>query len=61
MERKLLFNYYGENMKKMVTLACDECHSRNYQVKKNKLSVNRLELNKYCPKCNKVTVHKETK
>lgn len=47
---------------KMVVLACEECKERNYTTTKNKkTNKERLELNKYCPKCQKKTVHKETK
>lgn len=45
-----------------VILVCEECLGRNYSTLKNKnvLKV-RLELKKYCPTCNKHTLHKETK
>lgn len=47
---------------KMVVLACEECKERNYTTTKNKKTTKeRMELNKYCPKCKKKTVHKETK
>jgi len=46
----------------MVTLACEECKSRNYHTSRNRLNTpNKLELKKYCRFCRKVTVHKETK
>ena len=49
-------------MKQKVILVCTECLSRNYSVTKNKrTNVERLELNKYCKKCGKHTLHKETK
>ena len=49
-------------MKEKVILVCSECLSRNYTMTKNKrLNVNRLELNKYCSRCAKHTLHKETK
>lgn len=49
-------------MREKVILVCEECLSRNYQTTKNKqTSTVRLELKKYCPKCNKQTVHRETK
>jgi large subunit ribosomal protein L33 len=48
-------------MKTKVILVCEECNSRNYHYEKNKYSEKRFELKKYCPKCNKVTLHKETK
>lgn len=43
-------------------LVCTECLSRNYTITKRKSDVTkRLELNKFCPKCNKHTLHKETR
>ncbi|MEF9984937.1 MAG: 50S ribosomal protein L33 [Malacoplasma sp.] len=48
-------------MSKYVILICDECLSRNYRVKKNINSANRLELKKFCHKCNKHNTHKETR
>jgi large subunit ribosomal protein L33 len=45
-----------------VTLECKECKSRNYSVYKNKkTNKEKLQLNKYCPKDRKHTLHKETK
>ncbi len=45
-----------------VILTCTECLSRNYTTSKNKKKhQDRLELMKYCPKCKKHTLHKETK
>ena len=45
-----------------ITLACTECKERNYSTSKNKRSQpDRIEISKYCPRCNKHTVHKETK
>ena len=47
---------------KMVVLACEECKERNYTTTKNKKTQKeRLELKIHCPRCNKHTVHKETK
>ena len=49
-------------MQEKVTLVCSECLSRNYTTTRNKATSNkRLELKKYCPRCNKSTLHKETK
>lgn len=49
-------------MREKVILVCSECLSRNYNTTKNKLeSKKRLEINKFCPKCNKHTLHKESK
>ncbi|MBQ3419760.1 MAG: 50S ribosomal protein L33 [Erysipelotrichaceae bacterium] len=47
--------------KNKVILTCSECLSRNYVTHKNKSSSLRLEIMKFCPKCNKHTLHKETK
>ena len=47
--------------KKKVILTCSECLSRNYSTTKNANTSERLELKKYCPKCNRHTIHKETK
>jgi len=45
-----------------VVLTCTECLSRNYTTPKNKkTNTQRLEIKKYCPKCGKHTLHKETK
>ena len=46
----------------LVALVCEEFKSQNYNVSKNKKNTTeRLELNKYCPKCRKNTNHKEKK
>ena len=48
--------------KNKTILMCSECLSRNYSTHKNKKdSSERLELMKFCPRCNKHTLHKETK
>lgn len=45
-----------------VTLVCSVCSNENYRTPKNKRNTpDRLELNKYCPKCKKHTAHKEKK
>lgn len=48
-------------MSKQVILLCDECLSRNYRTKTSSNRIERLELNKYCDKCKKKTLHKETR
>lgn len=49
-------------MKEKVILVCTECLSRNYSISKNKcINVERLELRKFCKKCGKHTLHKESK
>lgn len=44
-----------------VILTCSECLSNNYATPHPKGSTTRLELMKYCPKCKKKTLHKETR
>lgn len=45
-----------------VILACSECLANNYTTNRSKKNNSkRLELMKYCPKCGKKTLHKETK
>ena len=52
----------GGIMREKVILVCEECLSRNYRTEKNKLNTTtRVVIKKYCPKCNKHTIHKETK
>ncbi len=49
-------------MREKIILVCEECLARNYSTTKNKAnSQKRLEIKKYCPNCNKYTIHKETK
>ncbi|WP_440897210.1 50S ribosomal protein L33 [Amphibacillus sp. Q70] len=48
-------------MKKKVALACEECLSRNYHSDKSMANAERLELKKFCKRCNKHTLHRETK
>ncbi len=44
------------------TLACNECKERNYTTTKNRRNdPERLELNKFCPRCRKHTTHRETR
>lgn len=44
------------------TLTCTVCKSYSYRTDKNvKNTPERLELNKYCPKCKKHTTFKEEK
>ena len=49
-------------MRDSVVLRCTECNEENYLTEKNKKNdPERMELNKYCPKCKKVTLHKQKK
>lgn len=51
----------GEN-RELVTLKCPNCGEKNYRTPKNKRNTTeRLELNKYCKRCNMHTAHKEEK
>ena len=45
-----------------VDLVCTECKRANYTVSKNKKNTpDRLELNRYCPKCRKTVIAREKK
>ena len=49
-------------MRENIILKCTECGEENYICDKNKrLHPDRIEIKKFCKKCNKVTVHKEKK
>ena len=46
----------------MMKLECTVCKTTNYHSHKNKkILKERLEMNKFCNKCKKHTLHKETK
>ena len=45
-----------------LTLRCEKCKMENYITKKNKkLHPDKMEVQKYCSKCNAHTTHKEKK
>lgn len=45
-----------------VTMACTDCKERNYETKKSKRNTpDRIELRKFCPRCGKQTLHRETR
>jgi large subunit ribosomal protein L33 len=45
-----------------ITLACTACESRNYNTTKNRQKHSeRVEYKKFCARCGKHTMHKETK
>ncbi|MCI0577127.1 MAG: 50S ribosomal protein L33 [Chloroflexi bacterium] len=45
-----------------ITLACTECKERNYITEKNRRNdPGRLELLKYCSRCRKHQMHRETR
>lgn len=49
-------------MRVTITLACTNCKERNYTSNKNKRNnPDRIELKKYCSRCNSQTAHRETR
>lgn len=49
-------------MRIYITYKCSVCNEENYIGTKNKtLNPDRLEIKKYCKRCQKKTVHKEKK
>lgn len=49
-------------MRKKVILICSECLARNYTTTKRvEDKTTRLELKKFCPRCGKYTIHKESR
>ncbi|MDP3724787.1 MAG: 50S ribosomal protein L33 [bacterium] len=48
--------------RKFIHLVCSVCKVRNYTSIKNTLNTkDKLELNKFCPRCRKHTSHQEQK
>ncbi len=49
-------------MRERVILICEKCLSRNYKTTRKKYGVTeKMSVNKFCPKCNKHTLHVESK
>lgn len=49
-------------MRDNITLKCSECGEENYIATKNKRKhPDKITVNKYCPRCQKKTAHKEKK
>lgn len=48
-------------MRQGIILRCSNCKEENYITKKNKKETEKLELNKYCWKCNKHSNHIQKK
>ena len=44
-----------------VTLVCTECSARNYKTTRKPTQKGPIELKKHCTKCNRHTVHRESK
>ena len=52
----------SKDVRPVITLACSDCKERNYTTQKNRRNdPNRIELKKFCRRCRKHTVHRETK
>ena len=52
----------AQDVRPKITLACTECKERNYMTKKNRRNdPDRLNITKYCPRCNAHTNHRETR
>ena len=46
----------------IIHLGCNECHRETYTSMKNKKNdPQRLQLNKFCPRCRVHTLHREVK
>ena len=51
-----------EEVRVKITLACQDCKQRNYNMTKDKRKhPDRMETKKYCRFCKAHTMHKETK
>ena len=49
-------------MRERLTLYCTVCKEENYRSEKNKRNdPDRIEISKYCKRCQKHTTHKEKK
>ncbi|WP_313405644.1 50S ribosomal protein L33 [Aeromicrobium sp.] len=52
----------SSDVRPKITLACTECKERNYITKKNRRNdPDRLEVKKYCARCNTHQAHRETR
>ncbi len=52
----------SQDVRPKITLACEQCKERNYITKKNRRNTpDRLQLVKFCPRCNAHTNHRETR
>ncbi len=51
-----------KDVRPVITLECTECKERNYTTEKNRRNdPGRMEIEKYCKRCKKHTLHRETK
>ena len=44
-----------------ISLVCTDCESRNYKTTRKPTQKGLLELKKFCPKCKRHTLHRESK
>ena len=44
-----------------IVLVCEQCGARNYHTTKARNRQDRLGIKKFCPTCNRHTMHKESK
>ncbi len=52
----------GKGDRLIVTLGCTECRERTYTTSKNRRNdPDRLELRKFCPRCRKHELYRETR
>jgi large subunit ribosomal protein L33 len=51
-----------KDVRPIITLECTDCKERNYTTEKNRRNdPGRMEIEKYCKRCRKHTLHRETK
>ena len=51
-----------KGVRHVITLECTECRERNYTSEKSRRNdPNRLEMSKYCSRCRKHRLHRETR
>ncbi len=51
-----------ETVRDQITFKCSECNEENYIGTRNKRKKpEKMTIQKYCPRCNKKTAHKEKK
>jgi len=51
-----------KDVRPVVTMECTECRERNYTTEKSRRNdPQRIELQKFCRRCGKHTLHRETK
>ena len=52
----------AKNKRDQVILKCTVCGEENYHTTRNKKThPTKMEINKFCPVCRKMTLHKEKK